>query len=181
VLPLLAVLGLGLTVYLVRRAPRELRTAVLAGWNRRELARIALQALLVGAVLGAGVAWIEPERLFDLPRRHPRAWLALLVAYPLLSVIPQEILFRVFFFHRYGPLWSRASTRILVSAVAFGLAHLLYGSWLTVLLAALGGLFFSWTFVRTRSLPLVVLEHSLYGVLLFTIGLGRHFQVEPWS
>ena len=180
VVPILVLLGTGVGAYLVWSAPAELRASLSAPWSRRELLRIGLQ-LCVGAALLLGyVLWASPERLFDLPRERPATWMSLLALYPLASVLPQEVLFRAFFFQRYGPLWSGVVPRILVSGLIFGLAHLLYGSWLTVGLSVVGGTLFSWTFVRTGSLLLVILEHSAYGALLFTIGLGRLFYVGPW-
>jgi hypothetical protein len=38
-----------------------------------------------------------------------------------------------------------------------------------------GGLLFAYTFTRARSLPLVALEHGLWGDWLFTLGLGSYF------
>jgi membrane protease YdiL (CAAX protease family) len=65
--------------------------------------------------------------------------------------------------------------RILVSAAVFGLAHLVYWNGTVIALSTVGGVIFSWTFVRTGSLWLVVAEHSLYGVLLVALGLGGLF------
>ena len=39
----------------------------------------------------------------------------------------------------------------------------------------IGGLFFSQTYARTRSLRLVCFEHALYGNFMFTIGIGEFF------
>jgi membrane protease YdiL (CAAX protease family) len=181
VIPLLVVSGIGAAVYLSRVAPAETRAALVPAWpsggpwKRAELARIGLQLTLGGALLFAYVLALQPERLFALPRERPWAWALLIGLYPLLSVLPQELLFRVFFFHRYGALCSGPLARILVSAAVFGLAHLVYGNGTAVALSTVGGIFFSWTFARTGSLWLVVAEHSLYGMLLFTLGLGNLF------
>ncbi len=177
VIPILVLAGGVVTSYLARAAPAQLRAAVLRPWQPWELQRIGFQLLLGSLALTACVLWFHPERFFDLPRRQPRAWILLLGLYPLLSVLPQELFFRVFFFQRYAPLWNSTAPRVLASAAAFGLAHLFYGDWLSVGLATAGGLCFSWTFARTGSLILVVLEHSLYGALLFTIGMGRFFHL----
>ncbi len=175
VIPLLLVAGFFVATYLGRAVPAQFRAALLSPWRRGELARIGFQVALGAALLSVYVLSVHPESLFHFPRERPGTWAVLLSLYPLLSVLPQELLFRVFFFHRYGPLWSGTATPVLVSALVFGLAHLVYGSGLAVALATIGGLFFSWTFARTGSLLLVVVEHSLYGALLFTIGLGGHF------
>jgi membrane protease YdiL (CAAX protease family) len=178
VIPVLVAAGLASAVYLVRSLPMDARAALLASWRGGELARIGLQLALGAAVLFAGVLVLQPERLFSLPRERPWTWALLLGVYPLLSVVPQELLFRVFFFHRYGALWTAPTTRILASAAVFGLAHVVYGNGPAIVLSTLGGIFFAWTFVRTGCLWLVVVEHSLYGVLLFTLGLGNFFGFE---
>lgn len=176
--PVLLVLwafGLPAAGYLARVAPRELRGLLHWPRGRAEWRRIAFQAGL-GALGFLGlVLLMRPGALFDLPGRRPVTWAWLVALYPLLSVVPQEILFRTLFFQRYAPLWRARATQVLVSGLSFGLAHAFYGHWLTVALATAGGVLFAASYARTRSLSLVVLEHSLYGVLLFTIGLGTFF------
>lgn len=80
---------------------------------------------------------------------------------------------RAFFFERCEALFGRAT--ILMSAVAFAFLHLLYENVVAVVLTLAGGLLFSITYARSRSLRLVWLEHSLYGILVLTIGLGEFF------
>ena len=48
-------------------------------------------------------------------------------------------------------------------------------AWEAVAISLAGGLLFAYRFTRTRSYLAVVLEHALYGDLIFTIGLGRFF------
>ena len=64
------------------------------------------------------VALVLPGRLFAIPRTQPLVWLLVVVFYPLLSVYPQELVFRAFPFQRYAPLfgsgtasWRRARWR----------------------------------------------------------------------
>jgi membrane protease YdiL (CAAX protease family) len=135
------------------------------------LGRLAVATLL----LAGWVALAEPERWLELPRERPGLWLAVMVLYPLLSVVPQELLYRCFFFRRYRSLWGEGRGAVLASALAFGWAHVVFLSWISVLLTLAGGWILARTFERTRSLPLVALEHALYGCLVFTVGLGRHF------
>lgn len=61
------------------------------------------------------------------------------------------------------------------SALSFGVMHVIYGNVPAVVLSALAGWIFSGTYQRTRSLRLVWLEHSLYGIAAFTVGLGPFF------
>lgn len=139
------------------------------------LARIAALLLTGGAALLAfayGLPGVEP---FALPRERPLLWVAVLLFYPVLSALPQELIFRVFIFHRYRCLFPNPWQLALVSAAVFALAHLVLGNWVAPLLSLAGGLLFAYTYARTGSLALVTLEHGLWGNWLFTLGLGAYF------
>jgi membrane protease YdiL (CAAX protease family) len=62
-----------------------------------------------------------------------------------------------------------------MNAISFSLAHLFYSNWVALLLSFLGGYLFAWRYHRSQSLPLVSLEHALWGDFLFTVGLGWYF------
>jgi len=145
-----------------------------SGARAHALSILARDLFLMGA-LGIAVWRFAPELLFSLVRKTPILWLAIMVLYPLFSVLPQEFLFRAYFFRRYQALFGRGSAMIAASAIAFGFVHIVFGNWLAVLLSAIGGILFSTTYLRTASLTLVWLEHALFGDFLFTIGLGRFF------
>jgi len=140
---------------------------------------ITMRALAASAAFGLGVAWLDPQHLFILVRERPWLWLLIIVAYPVLSVVPQELVFRSFFLHRYRDILGSDSATVACSALAFGFAHLVLHNWVAVVLTLLGGLLFARTYWKTRSLPAVAWEHALYGVSLFTVGLGHHF-VTRW-
>lgn len=142
---------------------------------RRELRALLVRLALLGPLLtlAAWLAW--PEHFLALPRTRPWLWLAVLAAYPLFSVWPQEVLFRSFLLQRYRPLFGDCAGFVAASALAFGFAHVLYLNPVAVGLSALGGLLFASAYARHRSLALACLEHALYGCLVFTVGLGRFF------
>jgi membrane protease YdiL (CAAX protease family) len=123
------------------------------------------------------LAWAvhRPGELFALPRANPPLWAVVMVLYPLLSAYPQEIIFRTFLFHRYRYLFPGRNARIVVSALAFGLAHLFFANWLAPTLSALGGLLIAVTYAGTASTLQASIVHGLWGNLVFTIGLGRFF------
>jgi membrane protease YdiL (CAAX protease family) len=124
------------------------------------------------------VLW-DRAHAFALVRERPWLWLLIAVAYPVVSVVPQEVVFRAFFLHRYRGILGGEATGVVGSAVAFGAAHLVLHNWLAVVLTLGGGFLFARTYLRTRSLPATAWEHALYGVGLFTVGLGRFF-VTRW-
>ena len=137
--------------------------------------RITLRFFVLSGLLVLLVLLHAPESLFVFPRNAPDKWVALLIIYPALSVIPQEFIFRVFIFERYKIIFETKQDRIIASAFAFGFVHLVYGAWLSVALSFVGGLLFGQTYAKSRSLLLVAYEHSLYGMFIFTVGLGRYF------
>ena len=156
-------------------------------WNRRGVfigARGMIFRLAIAAVVLTAATWFfERERFFAFPLQAPVVWIIVMVAYPVFSVYPQEVIFRTFFVHRYGALLEAVGGRWLligVGAAAFGWAHVIFGATafataLAVILSAIGGVLFLSTYLRTRSTFAASLEHALYGDLLFTIGLGWYF------
>lgn len=155
-------------------------------FDRRQLSRIprrwravAARIVLGLAAGGAAVltlAWLDARvHLFALPRRDPGFWCAILLLYPVLSALPQELIFRVFVFHRYRALFTRRATMIAASAASFALAHVQLGNAVAPSLALAGGALFAYRYAATRSLPTIGLEHGLWGDWLFTIGMGTYF------
>ena len=67
---------------------------------------------------------------------------------------------------------------ILSSALSFGFLHIMYDNAIAVGFTLLGGLVFSISYTKSRRLLVPTLEHSLYGLVIFTSGLGRFFY-EP--
>lgn len=111
----------------------------------------------------------------SLVRNHPVFWVILMVLYPLLSVYPQELIYRAFLFHRYRTIFPTPWVVMFASAAAFGFMHVVFWNVPAVVLSFFGGLLFAWTYHRTQSLLAAFIEHSLYGCLIFTIGLGAYF------
>lgn len=136
--------------------------------KRRLFSFFFLGALFSGMFYGI----MNQENWFSLPRNSFNDWLMLLLLYPILSVMPQELIFRTYFFHRYKRIMPSKTVRIIVSASVFALAHIVYANVLAVLLAFLGGLLFSYTYAQSRSTFVCVIEHSLWGLWIFTLGLG---------
>lgn len=149
-------------------------------WNAKAVTRanvkpVLQRFLLAGLMLGGCTAVFEPHRLLGLPLERTQLWLIVMVLYPILSVFPQEVIFRAFFHARYSPLFHTQRMMLSASAMAFGFAHVLFQNWVAILLCTAGGLIFGMTYERTRSLALVWIEHAIYGCFIFTIGLGYYF------
>jgi membrane protease YdiL (CAAX protease family) len=128
-----------------------------------------------GSLAGITAIWLyNPHMLFAFPRENTLLWVIVMFLYPLLSALPQEIIFRGFFFRRYSDILGR-NALFALSGLLFGYAHIFYGNITAPLLTAAGGLLFARTYLTTGSLALTVLEHALWGNLLFTIGIGSFF------
>jgi membrane protease YdiL (CAAX protease family) len=139
------------------------------------LGPVLLRDAICLAALGVAVRALAPKLLFSFVKKSPGLWVLVMVLYPLLSVYPQELLYRAWFFHRYEPLFGKSWGMILASAIAFGFVHIIFRNNLAVFLCILGGFLFSLTYHQSGSLLLTCLDHTLFGNFLFTIGLGQFF------
>jgi hypothetical protein len=172
---LLPILGIVLAILLADRT-FSLKTELSRGFGWRTL----LSILVVFAVGALGLwAWLKdthPTWLFEFPRNRPELWLTVMLAYPIVSVATQEIVYRTFFFHRYGPLFGgRTGILIALNGVLFGFAHIVVGQPFAIIATIFGGFLFAARYAETRSFWAVFLEHTLWGAFIFTIGLGRYF------
>jgi len=143
--------------------------------EQRQLKRVLRRFLLCAVTLVAATMALFPDKLFALPRAMPLEWAVLLATYPVLSVYPQELLYRAFFLKRYEGLFPNGRGLWLGSALAFAWLHVIFRNPLAIVMTLVGGWFFAQTYGRTRSMRLVCLEHTLYGSLIFSVGLGEFF------
>jgi membrane protease YdiL (CAAX protease family) len=153
----------------------SLRRELRRGISTATLASILMIFISGSAVVAVLVAVAMPERLFALAAERPGKWLKIMTLYPFTSVLTQEFVYRVFFFHRYGPLFASRFTLILANALVFGFGHILFRNWIAVGGTFVLGALFAWRYERTRSFWAVYLEHVLWGWLVFTVGLGVYF------
>lgn len=141
----------------------------------QEIRTILTRFAVLAPLLTLCAWWFWPGHFLELPRHRPLFWLLILVLYPMLSVWPQEMLYRGFLFARYSTVLRTAPLRIATSALAFGFAHVIFLNWIAIAMTTAGGALFALDYERHRSLRLSCFEHSLYGCLIFTIGMGQFF------
>lgn len=132
---------------------------------------IALATLVAGTVI---LSLARPEALFALARSRPEFLLLIWCLYPLLSALPQELIFRPLFFHRYGALLPHGQTAIALNAAIFSFAHLMYWSWVVALMTFIGGWVFARAYLR-HGFPAAWLLHAVAGNVLFAVGMGYYF------
>lgn len=152
---------------------------------RRELTRgfglaTLFSILGVFAIAGGAIAYyvsqMHPGWFLEFPRDRPETYKRIMLLYPAMSVLVQELVYRTFYFHRYGALFGRAWwLAILLNGVLFGLGHVVIGTDLAVYGTMATGALFAWRYAVTRSFWAVFVEHTLWGALVFTVGLGRFF------
>lgn len=174
--PLTVLAGLTVvTVWLLNRTP---------GFQWRELLRPpgpGSARMIAGFAAGTAVvvlalAWLlVPGQMFGLPTYRTELWLMIMILYPLISVLPQELIFRPLFFGRYGSLFPNRNLAILANGAAFALAHLFYANPVAIGLTFLGGMVMGWAYLRTGSFLTACILHTIGGQMIFTIGLGTFF------
>ncbi|MGD0735058.1 MAG: CPBP family intramembrane glutamic endopeptidase [Terracidiphilus sp.] len=174
-LPLLWLVA-GYALWRLLRDPRFDRSKL---WNIGPLPQQlgGIVAIFAVAALGlwSGVREFAPALEWSFMRQNPVFWTVVIVAYPVLSVYPQGVLYRTFFFERYAGMFPGRWAMIVASAAAFAFLHIIFRNWLAVDLTFAGGLLFGWRYERTKSLAVSGFEHALYGCWLFTVGLGQYF------
>jgi len=133
---------------------------------------------LLAAVSGIYLFNFEPDNFMFMPRRHTSIWVAVIFLYPIFSGLPQEFIYRRFFFTRYSSLMSEKDL-ILFSAITFGFMHIIFHNLLAPSLSLAGGYLFARTFSQSRSIIITSIEHGLYGIIIFTTGLHNYFYDGP--
>ncbi len=117
--------------------------------------------------------WLtNKSTLFNVVREKPLMWLSFLCIYSFLSVIPQEIIYRSFYFYRYKQLFNNTTVFLFSNALIFSIAHLFFQNILVSGITFIGGLIFAYSYNKTKSLVLVSIEHAIYGCWLYTVGFG---------
>lgn len=129
--------------------------------------------LIIAIALSVFVYVTTPEKLFYVVIEKPMVWVFFLFVYTLFSVLPQEFLYRSFFYKRYEVLFSNSSLFILLNAGLFSLGHLFFGNTLVMFITFIGGLLFAYTYTKTKSTLFVIIEHIVYGCWLYTVGMGE--------
>ena len=137
--------------------------------------QIVVLFITLALLIAAAIYLLRPELLFRFVRRAPVFWLLVMLLYPVLSVYPQGIVFRAFFFHRYRNLFAGPWAMIAASSLAFSFAHIIFRNLIAVSFTLVGGVIFAWRYRQSRSLFVSAFEHALYGCWMFTVGLGDFF------
>ena len=173
--PALAVFSLAGMALLWRTGGFDWRSLV-RGWRLVPVWQVVLFGLIVGLAGWAIVQITRPEYVRPLTPERLRFLGVIWILYPILSALPQELIFRPLFFHRFGILFPDPQRAVLVNALVFSFAHLMYWSIVVAVLTLIGG----WIFARAyllRGFPSAWILHGIAGNMLFSVGMGAYF----WS
>ena len=141
--------------------------------TRADLIEALLLVSLCSVLLLALYPFITTSPMFEFPRERPIIWLVVLCLYPILSVVPQGLIFRRWFALRYTSLLGSGGTMIVIGALCFGCSHVLFGNVVAPVITAIGGALFMRTYLKSGSGWLADLEHAILGNVAFTIGYGQ--------
>ena len=146
------------------------------GFNSfREWKPLAIRMVAFFAFCVIAVLIFLPGSLFSLPKQHPLLYLIIFIFYPLWSAYPQELIYRAYFYHRFGPLIGNETLLIVINALLFSFSHIIFRNWVAIILTFLGSILFSYTYKKSNSLMVTFIEHALYGNIIFATGLGQFF------
>ena len=120
------------------------------------------------------VLLVDKNLLFIFPKTNFKLWLIVIFIYPFLSVIPQELVYRVFFFQRYFPNINRFYFPVFLNLVVFAYGHLVFSNMHAIIITAIVSPIFTYAYLKKSFLTCVVL-HTLGGQIIFTLGLGKYF------
>ena len=133
---------------------------------------ICVRFIPAAVILFLFMFFLKRDLLFHVLINKPGLFVAIIFIYTFLSVFPQEFIYRVYFFKRYGHFFRKEWVLVLVNALLFSLAHIMFLNPLVSAMTFAGGLIFALTYMRTNSYLMVSIEHTLYGLWIFTLGMG---------
>ncbi len=146
------------------------------GWRRVSVPLVLGVAVATAAVGSAIILSTAPDAFLGLVRRNPGLMLMIAALYPLVSALPQELVYRALFFRRYAAILpNKAGPAVLLNAAVFSFAHLMYWSWIVLGMTFAGGLLFAWSHRVRRNFPEAVAVHAVAGIALFAVGMGVYF------
>ena len=120
------------------------------------------------------VILVDKDLLFIFPKTNFELWLLVILIYPFLSVIPQEIVYRVFFFQRYFPNERSFYFLTLLNMIVFSYGHIVFNNVHAILITAIVSPIFTYAYLKKSFFTCVIL-HALGGQIIFTLGLGKYF------
>jgi len=169
---------IGILIYLHRCTDFRLKELIKINMTPGKFITYGFVILLSALAMLTGIYLFEPDNLFNLIRANFTAWIVICLFYPVFSAYGQEIIYRLFFFHRYKQIFKSDTIFILAGSAAFSFVHIFYFSAVSMILTFVLGLYLNQTFLKTKSVMLTAIIHGILGDLVFTLGLGSYFWLD---
>lgn len=116
-----------------------------------------------------------PELLFSLPKKNLTLLIMIIIFYPVVSVAPQELIYRVFFCQRYKKILGHNYGNIIfINTIVFAFGHIIFLNLTALIFTAIASPIFLIVYLR-YSFASCLLLHALSGLLVFIFGLGNFF------
>jgi membrane protease YdiL (CAAX protease family) len=178
--PSMLIIPLLIFIFIVMKRTTSFTWKELVSWkiSTRLLRRHGLIVLITFLVMLGSVYLFDRENLFNLIRTHPVIFLALAILYPVFSAFGQEVIYRTFLFRRYRLLFPKDWQFVLVSGLTFSFMHIVYYNPLSMVLTLIGGLYFAFVYIQTRSVLFSSVLHGCMGTIVFAVGLGQYFWLD---
>ena len=118
---------------------------------------------------------LHTDLLFSLPRKNLTLLILIIIFYPIISVAPQEFIYRVFFCQRYEKIFGKNYFyMILINTIVFSYGHIVFHNFTAILFTAIASPIFLIIYLK-YSFATCLLLHALSGLLVFIFGLGKFF------
>ena len=143
--------------------------------NPQNLKYILYRIVFVSFLILSFSFLYDQENFLSFPKENFNIYILVMILYPFLSALPQEVLYRRFFFERYEKTFPGKTKFIILNSIFFSLGHIIYLNPIVIGFTFIGGLIFAWNYYEHRSTFWVTLEHAIYGNVVFTSGLGIYF------
>ncbi len=133
--------------------------------------------IFIVLILSCIAMFILPHQgWFSLPKYSLKLWLMVMIFYPLVSVLPQEIIWRFYLLEGTKYILPQRYMRIILSAFLFSFVHIIYFNAFSLIATFYLGFPLAFSYYQgKKSFWPVWVEHSLAGQIIFTIGLGVYF------
>ncbi len=131
-----------------------------------------LNSVLVFVFLVLLVYYAEYDNLFLFPLVAFNLWFFVVILFGVFIAYPMIVVYYAYFYYRYKRLFDNNSSLVFASSLFFAFAHILFYNVLIVVLAFIGGLWFGYRYQKSKSVILPFLEYLVFGILVFTIGVG---------
>lgn len=167
----LALAGFAFSIWIMVRDKPVKKTVLwnIGTWDFWKKLFIRLIVVMIAAFVL--MYFYKPDKIFVI-FQDLKLFFIIVFIYSFLSVTAQEFAYRTFFFHRYRDLFNNSTIFLITNAFLFSLAHIMFESQMVLLMTFVGGLFFAYTYNKTKSLLVVSIEHAIYGLWLFALGIG---------